>query len=140
MGFIFSSRGFILSLDKLSPLNGLIIYYIILYSSLYFLSRLGLTVFGIKIFAPAQMVGLLLITFAFFIVVDWESSYINIVTRGSAENISPVYFQSEDGSVWSLWSSVTKDVEALRLLTYVVTPFLLALAGGLLVSGRIFIL
>jgi len=139
LGFAFSMREWILFLDSLSPLQGLIVYYIILYVSLYVLSRLDLVVFGFKIKDPLQTLGLLLITFAFFVTVDWESPYIQYVTGRSVENVSPVYFQSEDGAVWFLWQSVLPwlGVEQLRVLTYVVTPFILALIGGLLVSGKV---
>jgi hypothetical protein len=112
---------------------------LILYVSLYILSRLDLVVFGFKIKDPMQTLGLLLITFAFFICVDWESPYVQLVTNRSVENVSPVLFQAEDGAVWFLWHNAIPwaDVETLRLLTYVATPFALALIGGLLVSEKV---
>lgn len=139
IGFIFSSRSWILFLDGLSPLQGLIVYYVILYICLYILSRLDLVIFGFKIKEPLQTFGLLLITFAFFICVDWESPYIQFATGRSVEDISSVLFQAEDGAVWFLWQSIIPwaDIELLRLLTYVASPFLMALIGGLLVSEKI---
>lgn len=139
MGFALTSRSWLLFLDGLNPLQGLVVYYLILYVTLYMLSRLDLVVFGFKIKDPLQTLGLLLITFAFFICVDWESPYVQLVTGRSVENISPVLFQAEDGAIWFLWQSMLPmaDMETLRLLTYVAAPFALALAGGLLVSEKV---
>jgi len=139
MGFALTSRSWLLFLDGLNPIQGLTVYYLILYVSLYMLSRLDLVVFGFKIKEPLQTLGLLLITFAFFICVDWESPYVQLVTGRSVENVSPVLFQSEDGAIWFLWQKALPwaDLETLRLLTYVATPFTLALIGGLLVSEKV---
>ncbi|MGB9672084.1 MAG: hypothetical protein ACPLZY_02940 [Candidatus Norongarragalinales archaeon] len=139
MGFALTSRSWLLFLDGLNPFQGLIIYYLILYVSLYMLSRLDLVVFGFKIKDPTQTLGLLLITFAFFICVDWESPFVQIVTGRSVENVSPVLFQAEDGAVWFLWEKALPwaNLETLRLLTYVATPFALASIGGLLVSEKV---
>jgi hypothetical protein len=139
MGFIFSTRQWILFLSGLTPLEGLVVYYIILYGALYVLSQLGLVVLGIKIKEPLQTFGLLLITFAFFIVVDWESAYVQYVTIGSLEGASPVFLQSEDGAVFWVWEQLlpAAPVETWRILTYVLTPFLLTLIGGLLASEKI---
>jgi hypothetical protein len=135
MGLLFSTRGFIKFLDSVPVVVNFIIYYIILYSALFVLSKLGLTIFGFKIHHPLQTFGLLLITFAFFITVDWESPYVNIVTHGSAENVSRVYFGAEDGVTWSFWEWVgVQSASFNRWLTYVVTPFFMALIGGYFVS------
>jgi len=139
MGFALTSRSWLLFLDGLNPFQGLIIYYLILYVSLYVLSRLDLVVFGFKIKDPMQTLVLLLITFAFFICVDWESPYEQLVTSRTIEKVRPVLFQAEDGAIWFLWHNAIPwaDVETLRLLTYVATPFALALIGGLLVSEKV---
>ncbi|MEM3622778.1 MAG: hypothetical protein QXR76_03290 [Candidatus Bathyarchaeia archaeon] len=139
MGLALSSRQWLLFLAELSPLEGLIVYYIILYVCLYVLSRMGLVVLGIKIKEPLQTFGLLLITFAFFIVVDWESAYVQYVTVGTMDGVSSVYLQAEDGAVFWVWSKLlpTGSIETWRLLTYVLTPFLMALVGGLLASEKV---
>ncbi|MGB9774727.1 MAG: hypothetical protein ACPL4I_12030 [Bacteroidota bacterium] len=138
LGFILTSREWLLFLDGLSPFQGLMVYYMILYGSLYLLSRMDLVVFGFKIRDPLQTLGLLLVTFAFFIVVDWESPYVQIVTKGDSGAVSPVFYQSEDGAVWYLWQQALPwaNFEAVRLLTYVLTPLILALIGGYLASGK----
>jgi len=139
MGFAFSMRGWIMFLAGLNPLEGLIIYYIILYASLYVLSQLGLVVLGIKIKEPLQIIGLLLISAALFMTINWENPYVQIVTTGSFEGASPVFYQSEDGFAWWAWSQLlpTANVETLRLLAFAFTPFILCLIGGLLVSEKI---
>ncbi|MEM3875274.1 MAG: hypothetical protein QXU45_09120 [Candidatus Bathyarchaeia archaeon] len=139
LGFALSSRQWILFLDSLNPLQGLIVYYVIIFTSIFVLSRMDLVVLGFKIRGVKQTLGLTLITFAFFIIVDWESPYIQAVTGRSVEAVSPVYFQCEDGAVWYAWSQLLPmaPVETLRLLTYVFTPLLLALLGGFLVSEKV---
>lgn len=139
IGLALSSRQWLLFLAGLTPLEGLIVYYIILYVSLYVLSQMGLVVLGVKIKEPLQTFGLLLITFAFFIVVDWESAYVQYVTTGTMEGVSPVYLQAEDGAVFWVWTKLlpSASVETWRLLTYVLTPFVMALIGGLLASEKV---
>jgi hypothetical protein len=139
VGYAFSSRTWLLYLSGINPLQGLIIYYVILYGCLYVLSRMDLVVFGFKIKDPLQTLGLMLITFAFFICVNWESPYVQLVTTGSLDGASPVFYQAEDGALWYAWSQALPqaDIETLRILTFAVTPFVLTLVGGLLVSERV---
>jgi hypothetical protein len=133
MGFVFSMRPWILFLDSLNPFTGLIVYYIILYITLYVLSKMGLVIWKIRIKTPLQVLGCLLITMAFFITVDWESPWIQYVTGRASADVSNVLYQSEDGAFWYLWSFLTNNFEVLRILTYVITPFVLTLIGVILV-------
>ena len=142
LGLAFSTRTWILYLNGITPVVGLIFYYIILYAALYVLSRMGLVVFGLKIDDPVETFGLLTITFAFFIVVNWTSPYAQYVTTGSFAGASNVFVNnSEDGLTWYLWSQLIPQIPAnlliLRLLTYVATPFILTLLGGMLISGKV---
>jgi hypothetical protein len=100
------------------------------------LSRHGLVIYKFKIDDPVKVLGMLLITFAFFITVNWESCYINQVQYGTCSDVSPVYFGSEDGATYYFWNNQVgvQDVEQLRLLTYVLTPFLLVLSGAALLE------
>jgi hypothetical protein len=143
MGFLFSSREWILQLNALNPVQGLLVYYAILYISLYFLSKAGLIIYDLKIENAVQVFGLLLITFAFFITVDWESQWVQYVTKQNVEQASTVFYESEDGAIMYLWSQVypmkPENMENLRLLTYVLTPFLLTLVGVFLVTKVEFI-
>jgi hypothetical protein len=137
MGFILSSHQWILFLSGLTPLEGLIIYYIILYGALYVLSKMDLVVFGLKIDDPVKTFGLLLITFAFFVTVNWENPYVQLVTMGTTQGASPVFYGSEDGAVWFVVSQFVSDVWLCRMITFVAVPFLLTILGGILVSGKI---
>jgi hypothetical protein len=133
MGFAFSMHQFVLFLDSLNPFTGLIVYYVMLYFSLYALSKLGLVIWKIRIKSPLQVLGALLITMAFFITVDWESPWVQYVTNRTTD-VSNVLYQSEDGAFWYLWSFLINNFEVLRILTYVVTPFILTLVGVILVK------
>jgi len=76
LGFLFTMREIILFLNGLSAIEGLAVYYVIVYLALFILSRMDLVIFGFKIKSVAQTVGLTIITFAFFITVNWTSPYI----------------------------------------------------------------
>jgi len=137
LGFVFSMRTWLLWLNTLNPFEGFIVYYIILYVSLFILSKAGLVVFGLKIDDPVQTLGLLLITFSFFLIVGFSSGYVQYVTTGSMAGASSIYYQCEDGMVWWAFSQFVSDIWVCRILTFVVTPFILTLIGGFLVSGKI---
>lgn len=137
LGFIFSTRLWIKSYDKLPPYGGLVVYYIILTITVILLEKLGLIVGGIQLSGFSHTIGTMLIIFSFFIIFDWESCYINIVTKGKCEqkDISSIYFASEDGAVYDLWNRVFRNKHNLnRILTYVLTPLLLSLIGMFLLQ------
>lgn len=137
LGFIFSTRRWIKAYDRLPPYGGLIVYYAILTITLVILERLGLIIGGLELSGFSHTLGTILIIFSFFIIFDWESCYINIVTKGKCEekDISNVYFASEDGAVYDLWSKVFKDNhEVNRVFTYVLTPLILSFIGLSLLS------
>lgn len=139
LGFVFSMRTWLLWLNTLTPLEGLAIYYVLLYVSLFLLSKAGLVVFGFEIKDPLQTAGLLMITFAFFLVVDMSSAYVQYVTMGNVTGASTIFFQCEDGTVFSLWSWLLPDASmyVLRLLTYCLTPFVLSVIGAFMVRGKV---
>ena len=139
MGFLFSSRSLLLYLNSLTPIEGLMLYYMILYGSLYLLSKMDLVVFGLKISDATQTLGLLLVTFAFFLVINCENAYVQYVTMGNFTGASNVFYASEDGCVFYLWQLLLPqaEVEVLRILTFVVTPFILSIIGGLLIERKI---
>jgi hypothetical protein len=138
-GYFLNSKEFILFLNTLNPLQGLLVYYVIWYSFLFFLSTLGLVVLGVKIKSLAQVLGVVLIIASFSVITSWTNPYVQIVTKGSEEGASTVFYQSEDGVGWWFFESVLgiKDVELLRILTFVVYPFILAIVGGLLATGKV---
>jgi len=136
IGFVFSTKRWIKFMDGLSPTAGLFVYYSILTTVILLLEWAGLIISGINFTSFNQALGTILIIFSFFIVVDWESCYINYVTKGNCENVSNVYLQSEDGAVYSLWSKYLSPENA-RLATYVVTPIILSFIGLSMITHKI---
>ena len=115
---------------------------LILFLIMYVLGRGGLVIFKTQNKSLTQTVGLYLITFAMFITIDWTSGYIQYVCTGNFTGVSSVYMQSEDGVTWYLWSLIIPTtsalaVEAVHILTYVVTPICLCLLGGYLARRRV---
>ena len=139
MGFVLTSRQWILWLNTLTIVGGFLIYYALLYGALYVLEKMGLVVFGFKIKDPKQTVGLLLISFSFFAICNWENPYVQYVTTGSFSGASAVFYQTEDGLLWEATTHVlpTASVELQRVFAFVLMPFLIALAGATLVSKKI---
>jgi len=140
MGFFLTIRQFLLFMNEMNPLVGFAIYEGILFLILYVLGRGGLVIFKTQIKSLAQTIGLYLITFAIFITIDWTSGYIQYITAGSFAGVNNIYVQSEDGVTWYLWRLIfpaPSTIEAVHMLTYVVTPICLCLMGAYLVKGRV---
>lgn len=139
IGYLFSSRQFILFLNSLNPFQGLLFYYLQLFVTLEVLQMFGLVVGGVKMQSLTQTLGELLMVFAFFILVDQESAWVAHVVgepEGKDKDYPVVYTQAEDGAVYYLWTTyVTKDPETARLLTFVVTPAVLVSLGLVLTGG-----
>ena len=141
LGGLASMRSTLLFLNKLTPIQGLLIYYGIVLIALLVLSKLGLAVFGIEIENVAQVIGTLMIFFSFFIIFNWTNSYVQYISTGSFVGIAPMFLQSEDGAVWYLWSlllpaTTAINIQILRVLTFIVTPFTLTFLGGMLIKGK----
>lgn len=137
MGFLFTIKEFLIWFNQRNPATGLLVYYAILLGAIFTLEYFGLVVAGIKFDSARHTIGTILIIFSFFIVVNWESCYINQVTKGNCDQVSNIYLSSEDGATYYLWSKVTKDRETARILTYVVTPFVLSFIGMSLITQKV---
>ena len=137
MGYIFSTKSWLLFLDKLNPISGLLVYYMIMTLAILILEYFGLIIGGIKFDSFSHTIGTILIIFSFFLIICFESLYVSIVTNKNIDNVSNVYLQSEDGATWYGWSLLFTDISTLRLLTYVITPFVLTLIGQFLISSKI---
>jgi hypothetical protein len=139
MGLLFSTKLWLKFLDSLNPILGFFVYYLILYSVMFGLGLLGLVAFGIKIKDPLQVLGLLMVAFAFFITTNWESSFVQYTTTGSFEGASNTFYASEDGATWYFFYNILgiSNILISRILTFVITPFLFALGGLYLASGKI---
>lgn len=139
LGYLFSSRQFILFLNRLNPFQGLLFYYLQLFVTLEVLQYFGLVIGGVKMQSITQTIGELMIVFAFFILVDQESAWVAYVIgedEGKKKDYPVVYTQSEDGAVYYLWSTyVTNNPDTARMLTFVVTPVVLVAIGLYLTGG-----
>lgn len=139
LGFLFSSKGILVFLDEMPVIVGFAIYEIILYGYLFLMSRIGILTWHKKKLNALQVFGAFLITSSFFLVVNLENPYVQYETRGSFTTASNVYFGTEDGITWSLWSAIFPTTTAInilidRILTFIITPIILSLAGVYLVE------
>lgn len=143
IGFIFSTRSWLKFLNKQNPIKGLIIYYIVLTITIIILQSFGLVVGNTKFDTFKHTIGTILIIFSFFIIIDWTSCYTNEVNEGQCDtknSISQVYLQSEDGATYWLWSKVFKGkdkIQIRRIMTFVITPFILSLIGTMLITSKV---
>lgn len=139
LGFVFSSRQFIKNYNKLSPYSGLVVYYMILFIVVWILQKVGLVIGGESFTSLQHAIGTILVIFAFFVIVDWESCWVNYVTKGHCDEskISNVYMMSEDGALFDLWSKVNNNKNTVRILTYVISPFVICLVGLMLLQSHV---
>lgn len=139
LGWIFSSRSFILFLNQLNPFQGLLFYYLQLFVTLEVLQYFGLIIGGVPMTSLTQTIGELMMIFAFFILVDQESEWIQRVVgekEKKEQHCPKVYLQAEDGATYYLWNTyVTNNEEIVRFLTFVVTPAILVGIGLYLTGG-----
>jgi hypothetical protein len=136
-GFIFSTRVWIMFLNKLSPFKGLVVYYIIILVLFLILKKIGINIGGIEFNNTRHVIGSLLIFFSFFVLFDFTSCYQNMLLYGTCDNVPKPFLQSEDGAVYTFWNYFTSNLAQLRILTYVITPFILTLVGVALITHKV---
>ena len=137
LGRFFSQKSWLMWLNSLTPLQGVLVYYGILFLSLIILSHYGLAIGKIHIGNWHQVLGVIMITFAFFIIFNWENQYVQITTMGcqNANSGSHVFYQSEDGVTFDFWyNTMHYPLDKARLYTYEITPAILAILGGILAT------
>jgi hypothetical protein len=141
LGFIFYTRTFLNAINLLNPFEGLVVYYVVIWSSLFVLSKFDLVIFGIKIKSLQQTIGILFISFAFFVVVDWSSSYVQWATTGHFGGVSGIFYQDEDGALWAFWSWLIPATSNTliwidRVFAFSVSPAIIAIIGGILTNKK----
>ena len=125
-------------MNSLSPLIGLVVYYTLLTIITLILEYMGLTIAGINFNTFSQAFGTILIIFSFFIIIKWQSCYMDYVIHGKkCENVDNIFLHFEDGATYYMWSKLFKDPNILWFLTYVMTPVLLSYIGMNLISEKI---
>lgn len=158
LGFIFSSRPIILAFNRLNPFQGLVVYYTIIFITLEILQYFGLIIGGVKIGSFTQTLGEIMIIFAYFIIFDMESAWIQDVVneaRGGSDkdkkketkdtslgdqvlDCPNVYLQAEDGATYYLVGLLVKNKEYARYITFVAVPAVLSFVGLWLTRGRVY--
>ena len=156
LGFLFSSRPLILAMNSLNPFQGLVVYYSIIFITLEVLQYFGLIIGGIKMGAMTQTLGELMIIFAYFIIFDMESAWIQEVVneeRGGSKkertkkdtslgnqalDCPNVYLQAEDGATYYLVGLLVKNKEYARYVTFILIPAVLSFVGLWLTRGRVY--
>src|SRR5437588_9512502 len=83
LGFLASEKSVLLFLGGLNPVQGFAFYYVILFTATFIMSKLGLTVFDVEIKRFGQVLGTVMIFFAFFLIVNWTNPYVQYVTTGT---------------------------------------------------------
>lgn len=141
IGFLVSTKSWLLFLDTLNPAQGLAVYYFIVFITISVLQYFGLVIGGQKMQSFRQTIGEILIIFSFFILFNFESQYVQWVVDKSKNNTSSncttVYDQSEDGATYYLVNSSINSPEKSRYITFVIIPFILTLIGVMLVQEKI---
>lgn len=156
LGFIFSSRSIILGMNNLNPFQGLLVYYAIIFVTLEIMQYFGLIIGGIRVSSSWQTLGELMIIFAYFIIFNMESAWIqDVVDEARPEHEKKkkekdtslgnqtldcpnIYLQAEDGATFYLIGQFVKNKETTRYITFVIIPALLAFIGIYLTRGKIY--
>ena len=136
-GYLFTTKKWVTFLSSLSPAKGLGVQYSVFCCGMIFLQYVGLRISSINFNEIRHTIGSMLIVFAFFIIVTWQSCYINIVINGNCDDVDNIFMQSEDGFVYYILSKYIKNVQTLRIITYSIIPFILVLIGQQLIVRKI---
>lgn len=133
-GYFASSTKFLQWLNSLTPLASWAVYYGIIISCVYILSKFGLQIGSLKIESWKQTIGASLVLFSIFIIINWENQYVQFETKGNLDGASNVFYGSEDGITFDFWYTTVhvRNMDYLRYLTYIVTPVTLTFIGCLL--------
>lgn len=136
LGFIFSSSEYISYRLGLNALVGLLLSYVMLYATLFILGKLDLITWNVMSLEFRQWLGFLLILFSFMVITDWSSAYYSSQSLANPDIPIP---QSEGGAVYYFWVEYAgiQDPSQLRILTFMLTPLVLSLAGAFLVKRKI---
>lgn len=141
LGFITSSDQWLLFLNKLNPFQGLLIYYFIIFITIFILQHCGLIIGDHKMQSFQQSIGQVLIIFSFFIIFNFTNQYIQWVVDNKnetkSENCTGIFNQSEDGSVYYLINSRLQNPRLSRYVAFMAVPFVLSMIGIFLLTEKI---
>lgn len=126
-------------MNQLNPILAYAVYGAILYGAIALLSRFDLVIFGLKIKSIRQTIGAWLMTFVFFMEIDWTSGWVQWVVTGSTSGSAALLTNnSEDGVSWYIWSIILPwaPPPVLRWVVFVFWGVLLAVVGTVLLGER----
>ena len=154
IGALAASRSFIVFMNKLNPLQGLVIWYSLLAIALFIiLHGRSITVAGLgtRSLGFAEIIATLMIVWAFQIVLGVESPWAAQASGINPSQVPGVLYQSEDGVTytilynlfWSLspyfpnplWKTYP---DFIAFTTYVLAPIILVLLASLILTAKKF--
>lgn len=125
MGYIFTHKLWLNWLASLSAESGLLVKQVIIAGLIFNLHRLDHSIAGLRVHA----LGIYLIYLAFQIIFNYQSKW--IAESGSYA----VEEQTPDGVLYHNTRHVVSEPEKARIVTFVIAPAVLVLAGGLLMRN-----
>lgn len=154
IGCLIAWRDFIVFMNKLNPLQGLIIWYGLFACALLMIFG-GRTVtisgVGSRTIGLLEVAAVLMVYWAFRIVVGVESPWAAQATEMRPETVPPVMYQSEDGVTYSAAYSLFRFLEPyfpnplwktypefIAFMTYVIAPMVLIGLAAALLSAKQF--
>jgi hypothetical protein len=137
IGYLVTTKYFLTFLNGLDPVRGLTVYYLIVSCAIILLEYIGLIIADVHFNSFYHFLGTLLLNFSFFTIVIWSNCYVAEITKGicttAPGNISNIYLNTESGASYYLWSKITDDIRTRRILTFIITPFVLSILGLILI-------
>lgn len=140
MGFVFNLSGWLMFINGFNPVIGTLIYYAIVLLIIFIFSYFKLIAGQFNTNLTSKSLGIAMIYFAAQATINWSNPYVQLVTTGSMNGMSNVFVNnSEDALLWFLVYTVAgiTNITLAWFLTFVVLPFIIALAGAALVTGHI---
>lgn len=124
-GLIFTSRTWIGWINTLGPEAGLMVKNIIIFSVILILNMVD------DVIGPPrrQALGYLLMFMAFNIIFNYQSEWIEDLGAANVE------LQTPDGAIYHRARGAGLQPDAARIVTFVLTPFLLFMVGSLMLRN-----
>ena len=154
LGFVFSSGWWLKMFNRLVPPLGLTARYVAIFVVILLMKRMGLAATTAESKDLLYALGVFLVVFAFFLVFGGQSLYTAQVLQPKSPSpaveqeeeealeieearVLNMYLNSEDGAIYYLFYNLAGlKQQPSRILTYVITPVILAIVGLVLIQGH----
>jgi len=123
-GLVFTSRTWLQWIGTLGPEAGLLVKNLIIFAVIYLLHFVD----GLVGPPRRQALGFLLMYIAFDVIFNYQSDWIKEVRADNVERQTP------DGAIYHRARGAGLGPDAARVVTFVVAPFLLFMAGSFIVK------